>query len=161
MQAIAQEGVHRVSTQPPVGVSTRPSSLGRLTTTQIAAFRSGATKRDISDAAVPGLVLRIGVSGSKYWLFRFKLKGRTSRISLGAFPSVSLAQARAAALENRDLLERGIDPRKAKRSHRRQHSADASKSLPLKVHASPTAPSSSKPFQSLPRPPASMGYTER
>ena len=154
MQAIAQEGVHQVSTEPPAGVSTRPSSLGRLTTTQIAAFRSGATKRDITDAAVPGLVLRIGVSGSKYWLFRFKLKGRTSRISLGAFPSVSLAQARAAALENRDLLERGIDPRKAKRSHRRQLSAEASKSLPLKGHASPTAPSSTRPFQSLPRPPA-------
>jgi hypothetical protein len=43
----------------------------------------------------------IGMRGAKYWLFRFKLKGRSSRISVGAFSSVSLAQARAAALENR------------------------------------------------------------
>jgi hypothetical protein len=43
----------------------------------------------------------IGISGAKYWLFRFKLKGRSSRISVAAFTSVSLAQARAAALENR------------------------------------------------------------
>jgi integrase len=152
MQGIAQEGVHRVSTKP-AGVSTR-TSLGRLTTTQIASLRPGATKRDISDASVPGLVLRIGVSGSKYWLFRFKLNRRSSRIALGAFPSVSLAQARAAALENRDLLDRGIDPRKAKRSHRRQLPTPVLTSGVPKTPAAPTAPSSTKPLRSLARPPA-------
>jgi integrase len=152
MRGIAQEGVHQVSTRP-AGVSTR-ASLGRLTSTQIAALRPGATKRDISDSAVPGLVLRIGISGAKYWLFRFKLKGRSSRIALGAFPSVSLAQARAAALENRDLLERGIDPRKAQRSNRRQPSAQVLTSDAARAESATAAPSSIKLRRSLPHPPA-------
>lgn len=51
----------------------------RLTTTQVAAARPGATVRDISDAAVAGLVLRVGANGSKLWLFRFKLRGKSTR----------------------------------------------------------------------------------
>lgn len=151
MQGIAQEGVHQVSTSPG-GVSTK-SSLRKLTTTQIAALRPGATKRDISDTAVPGLVLRIGVSGSKYWLFRFKLKGRSTRIALGAFPSVSLAQARTAAIENRDLLARGIDPRTAQRPRRHQRSAKPLMSDASNAQATTTAPSPAKPVPALPRPP--------
>jgi integrase len=151
MQGIAQQGVHQVSTSP-AGVSTK-SSLRKLTTTQLAALRPGATKRDISDTAVPGLVLRIGVSGSKYWLFRFKLKGRSTRIALGAFPSVSLAQARTAAIENRDLLARGIDPRTAQRSRRHQPSAKPLISDASNTQATTTAPSPAKPVPALPRPP--------
>lgn len=101
-------------TRPPKG------SLFKLTATQIAGLQPGAKARDISDPAVPGLVLRIGPGTSKRWLFRFKLKRKTSRISLGSFPVVSLAQARSAALANRELLEKGIDPRQAQRSHRRK-----------------------------------------
>jgi len=74
----------------------------------------------MSDPAVTGLVLRIGVSGSKTWLFRFKFRRKAIRISLGTFPSVSLAQARADVLGFRELLDRGIDPRKAQRTQRRK-----------------------------------------
>lgn len=158
MRSIAQEGVHQVSTRS-AGVSTR-ASLGRLTSTQVAALRPSATKRDISDSAVPGLVLRIGISGAKYWLFRFKLKGASSRISLGAFPSVSLAEARAAALENRDLLARGIDPRKAQRPHRRRASAQLPISEAPRTQAAVAAPSSSKPRRSLQQPPAAPAFTK-
>jgi hypothetical protein len=138
----------KVSTRPTVSTK---SPLARLTATQISTLRPGATKRDISDSAVPGLVLRIGVSGSKYWLLRFKLKGKTGRISLGAFPKVSLAQARAPAFENRQLLEKGIDPRRAKRAHRRQL---ADLALTQVRHVCRDAPQISppQPYESLPPP---------
>jgi hypothetical protein len=81
-----------------------------------------ATKRDISDSAVRGLVLRIGFSGAKTGCSASSERSEQSDFPW-SLPSVSLAQARAAALENRDLLERGIDPRKAQRSYRRQSEA--------------------------------------
>jgi Arm domain-containing DNA-binding protein len=68
---------------------------------------------DISDPAVPGLVLRVATSGSKAWLFRFKWEGTGTRIALGKFPAVSLAEARLLAVKNREWLDKGIDPRRA------------------------------------------------
>ena len=85
----------------------------RLTTTYVSALKPGATRRDISDPAVPGLVLRVGKTGFKSWLLRFKWDGTATRICLGTFPSMGLAEARQVALRNREWLERGIDPRRA------------------------------------------------
>ena len=67
-------------------MSTNPEAR-RFTPTYIAGLKPGATKRDISDPVVPGLVLRISPSGSKSWLLRFKWNGAATRISLGAFPA--------------------------------------------------------------------------
>jgi hypothetical protein len=45
--------------------------------------------------------------------FRYKFKRRTGVITLGNFPGLSLADARARAQRFRDLLQEGIDPRSA------------------------------------------------
>jgi integrase len=92
----------------------------RLATTHLAALSPGRTKRDLSDAAVAGLVMRISPNGSEHWLFRFSWKGSRPRIALGRFPAVGLAEARKRAMECSDWLDRGIDPRKAARRHRRE-----------------------------------------
>jgi hypothetical protein len=47
------------------------------------------------------LVLRVASSGSKAWLFRFKWEGTGTRIALGKFPAVGLAEARQLAVKNR------------------------------------------------------------
>jgi integrase len=109
---IAKKGVHRVSTTKP-GHAPK-----RLTATLIEGLRGTGEKYDISDASVQGLVLRVGRSGNKYWLFRFKWNRKGTRITLGFFPGVSLATARERAVASRLLLQRGIDPRKAARSER-------------------------------------------
>jgi integrase len=57
--------------------------------------------------------LRVAVSGSKAWLFRFKWDGAATRITLGKFPAVGLAEARQLAMKNREWLDKGIDPRRA------------------------------------------------
>jgi hypothetical protein len=95
----------------------------RLTTTHLAALKPARAKRDISDVAVAGLVMRISPNGSKHWLFRFSWRGTRPRIALGGFPAVGIAEARKRALECSDWLDRGIDPRKAARPHRREHRA--------------------------------------
>jgi integrase len=53
------------------------------------------------------------MSGSKAWLFRFKWDGTPTRITLGKFPALGLAEARQLAMKNREWLDKGIDPRRA------------------------------------------------
>ena len=48
---------------------------------------------------------------SKTWSQRVRLHGRVTNIGLGAYPIVSLSEARKKALANRRTIERGLDPR--------------------------------------------------
>ena len=50
---------------------------------------------------------------SKSWSQRLILNGKPCMLGLGAFPVVSLADARKLALENKQALLKGIDPRKS------------------------------------------------
>ena len=48
---------------------------------------------------------------SKTWSQRLRVNGKPVMIGLGAYPIVTLAEARAKCLENRRAVERGRDPR--------------------------------------------------
>ena len=47
---------------------------------------------------------------SKSWSQRLRLPGRITNIGLGAYPIVTLPEARRAAIENRRAVARGVDP---------------------------------------------------
>ena len=49
---------------------------------------------------------------SKTWSQRLRIAGRPCNVGLGAYPVVTLAEARQAALENRRAVARGRDPRR-------------------------------------------------
>jgi integrase len=57
-----------------------------------------------------GLYLQVSRAGTKSWIFRFTLKGRTRDMGLGPIRSVTLAAVRARAAECRMMVERGVDP---------------------------------------------------
>lgn len=113
-RGVAGQSVHRVSTE---RVNTMPFQrpVNRITTTSLAALTARPKPYDVSDAAVPGLILRIAPTGRKSWLLRFKWQGKPSRIKVGVFPKIGIAQARELALTHRRELEAGIDPRQAER----------------------------------------------
>src|SRR5882724_3722552 len=71
----------------------------------------------LTDPAVAGLMLRVWKTSTRgivrEFRFRYKFKRRTGVITLGNFPGLSLADARARAQRFRDLLQEGIDPRSA------------------------------------------------
>lgn len=90
----------------------------RLTKARVESLRPGTKQRDLSDPERRGLVLRIEPSGSKLWLFRYKFGGKPHRLALGSYPGMSLALARAEAQAHRELLDRGVDPRTARRARR-------------------------------------------
>ena len=58
-----------------------------------------------------GLYLRVGPTGAKSWIFRFKQDGKTRDMGLGGVDDVTLSEARAKAEENRRMLRGdGVDP---------------------------------------------------
>jgi len=59
-----------------------------------------------------GLVLEVRPSGKKVFLFRFQWEKKPQTITLGSYPSLTLAEARVLTTSHRDLLSKGIDPRK-------------------------------------------------
>jgi integrase len=75
------------------------------------------------------LQVTLGTDGSprKSWLFRFRMLGRRERkMGLGAFPDVSLQEARDKASVARKLCKDGIDPVEARKAERaRSELADA------------------------------------
>jgi integrase len=75
-----------------------------------------------------GLYLQVSDKGAKSWLFRFMQDGKARQMGLGAVHTVSLAEARDAALKCRKLLHEGADPieeRKRARVSRRHKDASA------------------------------------
>ncbi|MCJ8325092.1 MAG: DUF4102 domain-containing protein [Rhizobiales bacterium] len=57
-----------------------------------------------------GLYLQVGKSGTKSWLFRYMLDKRSREMGLGSVQTVSLAKARAEALQCKKSLHEGIYP---------------------------------------------------
>ena len=58
-----------------------------------------------------GLILRVMPSSSRQWVQRIVIRGKRCDLGLGGYPLVTLAEARANALENRKIARAGGDPR--------------------------------------------------
>ena len=62
-----------------------------------------------------GLYLTVKPSGAKSWTLRAVINGRRTDVGLGGYPVVSLAVARQTALEYRQAIRTGRDPRQPER----------------------------------------------
>src|SRR4029453_16060856 len=69
-------------------------------------------RRDLADAACPGLRLRLTPSGQKSWVLACRDRlGRMRRFPLGSYPTMGVAQARDAARDlHRRVKQEGADP---------------------------------------------------
>ncbi len=63
-----------------------------------------------------GLYLRVGDTGNKSWIFRYRRHGKLRDMGLGALHTITLADARVKAIDSRKLLLAGIDPLDTKKS---------------------------------------------
>ncbi|MES1976716.1 MAG: integrase arm-type DNA-binding domain-containing protein [Pseudomonadota bacterium] len=79
-----------------------------LTDTAIKRAKPGPKPVKLSDAR--GLYLLVNPVGSKLWRLKFRVLGKEKVLSLGAYPDVSLAQAREGVDAARKLLALGVDP---------------------------------------------------
>jgi len=70
---------------------------------------------DTFDEGYPGLALRLSYGGGKTFVYFYKIGGRLRRMSLGRYPSTTLAEAREAWRRARQDAQRGIDPSTARK----------------------------------------------
>lgn len=96
----------------------------RLTTKEVVNKKAPG---DYCDGA--GLYLQVSDSGSKSWIYRFGFNGKDRHMGLGPFHTISLADARLAAVECRKLLLRKIDPIVARDAEHARQSREAARSM--------------------------------
>lgn len=87
-----------------------------LTTKAVEALKPDADRRqEIPDPALSGLYLVVQPSGAKSWAVRYRHAGKPKKLTLGKWPLMGVADARAAASEAIDQIEHGKDPSAAKK----------------------------------------------
>lgn len=68
-----------------------------------------------ADTQVRGLYISVARGGTKTFILRKKIEGRSERITLGVYPDISLDEARKLAYEARTKIANGVNPAETKR----------------------------------------------
>jgi hypothetical protein len=82
--------------------------------------KAGPRPRKLSDGG--GLHILIQPTGSKLWRLAYRFAGKQKTLALGAYPTVSLEEARRQRDESKKLLARSIDPSVQRKADR--HAGD-------------------------------------
>ena len=80
--------------------------------------RANGKVQKLSDGG--GLYLHVTATGSKLWRLAYRFEGKQKLLSFGAYPAVSLKDARHRRDEAKELLARGIDPGEEKKQAREE-----------------------------------------
>lgn len=84
-----------------------------------------------------GLYLLVNPGGSRLWYLKYRFNGKESRLGLGAYPEVSLAEARQQRDGIRKLLTQKINPAEQRAAEKVSHSPEKSfKAVALGWHKS-------------------------
>lgn len=78
-----------------------------------------------------GLHLLVTASGGKLWRFQYRFGGKQKLLTLGAYPSVSLADARQRREEAKKLLANGVDPGEVKKAQKAATVAETENSFEI------------------------------
>jgi len=101
-----------------------PKLIPPLTDIQIRNSKPKEKPYKLSDGG--GLYVEVTPGGAKLWRMKVRqANGKESRLSFGAYPEVSLLDARTARAKAKRQQSAGVDPAQAKRIERQQKSAAA------------------------------------
>ena len=88
------------------------------------ALPTGKPQIEYWDRRVPGFGVRVGAKGTRAFIVMAKVlsggKWKTTRITLGRYPALSLAEARKTAEEYQKIAASGKDPRNVERDTKRE-----------------------------------------
>lgn len=82
-----------------------------------------------------GLILKVSLTGSKTWIYRYQFEGRRHDMSLGGYPALNLKDARLVADEHRIDISKGIDPLVKRHNKRHEERVRSKKQEGFKVQA--------------------------
>jgi len=68
-----------------------------------------------TDSETKGLNLQVKNSLQKYWTFRYLFDGKRFDLSLGSYPEIGLKEARKRAIDARNRLNQGVNPKQDKK----------------------------------------------
>lgn len=80
------------------------------------AHRAGDVQLELVDDRVPGLRVRAGKRAVTWSLLVRLRNGKRSRVTLGTWPTMSIAEAREAARLHREQVSDGVDPNEVKQA---------------------------------------------
>lgn len=84
------------------------TTINKLSDTKIRSIKTSKTQEFINDGG--GLYLSVKSSGGRSWVFRYKRDGKSSMTGLGAYPAISLGDARIKRDEIKKIIAAGGDP---------------------------------------------------
>ena len=84
-----------------------------LTDAKIRALKPKDKAYKVSDFG--GLYINVTAKGSKLWRFKYRFNGKEGKLSFGAYPDISLKEARALKDKARSQLANGLNPAVVKR----------------------------------------------
>lgn len=89
-----------------------------LTDVKLRALQPSDKPFKISDAS--GLHVLVNPNGSKLWRYAYRFEGKQKLLALGAYPDVSLREARQARDDAREILDGGADPSLVRKAEKRK-----------------------------------------
>ncbi len=92
-----------------------------LTDAKIKAAKPKAKEYTLNDGE--GLSLVINPKGRKWWRFRYQVNGKRTMLSLGAYPYISLQEARLKRGDMKTQIAKGYDPSRKRKEDKRKASA--------------------------------------
>jgi hypothetical protein len=84
-----------------------------FTAKQIENLKPDSERYDLREGGRTGFAVRVFPTGQKSWIFFYTYQGKKRRMTLGAYPDKSLAEARKLHAEALSRLAKGIDPAEA------------------------------------------------
>jgi len=85
-----------------------PRRIAPLTDTKVRTVKP--TKKPLKLFDGGGLFLLVTPAGGKLWNFKYRFEGKEKKLAFGAYPDISLAEARQKRDQARNLLANGADP---------------------------------------------------
>jgi integrase len=96
-----------------------------LTALAIEKAKPGAARREIPDGLLRGMYLVVQPSGVKSWAVRYRHRGVSRKLTLGAWPAIDLATARDLGAKALRRVAEGGDPAAEKQDTKRTTIADS------------------------------------
>ena len=98
-----------------------------LTDTAVKKAKQQPTAYKLYDTG--GMFVLVAPTGGKLWRLKYRYAGKEKLLSLGAYPEVSLADARIKRDEARKQLHDGVDPGEARKAVKRARASSAANSF--------------------------------
>jgi len=109
-------GKYIIPHTPKKEISRMPKRIKPLSDTEIRNAKSTGKQKKLFDG--DGLFLSITPSSCKLWRLKYRFEGKEKLLAFGAYPEITLADARLMREDARKLLANGIDPGAVKKAQK-------------------------------------------